>query len=169
MRYIEYRGNFYPDLQTRGNAAKFARPFFDEIVPAGAIGFDVGCHRKEWAIRPDAILVDPAMDPKYHALNLPEMHPKVDYIFSSHALEHVRDRWATVLDYWLENITPGGTLFLYLPNMDEQLYWAFGNEKHVHYFTPDILRKYCLHKGLRHIVTPGADLNSSFYCVICNR
>jgi SAM-dependent methyltransferase len=169
VKYIEYRGRFYPELQTRGNAAKFARPFFDEIVPAGARGYDVGCNRREWAIRPDAELVDPGMDPEYHALNLPAIPGGADYIFSSHALEHVLGSWQRVLDYWLRIIKPAGIVFLYLPNMDEQKYWAFGNEKHIHYLTPEILRGYCEHKGNRYYVTPGCDLNSSFYCLISGR
>src|SRR5690606_21289894 len=83
---VSYDGIDYPALQARGNAAKFAKPLFDEIIPPGSRGYDVGFGRPEWAIRADATLVGDGEE--FHALNLPAMDPMADYLFSSHCLEH---------------------------------------------------------------------------------
>lgn len=163
LQTIRYNHREYPALQTKGNAAQYARPFAQELCSKGE-GFDIGCNRAEWALLPNAILVDPEINPEYHAMNLPNI--KVDWIVSSHMLEHYVGRWQDVVEYWLTKIRPGGILFMYLPNCAYQQYWAWGNKKHVHYLSPSLLREYCEHHGFRHIVTDGYDLNGSFYCVI---
>jgi predicted SAM-dependent methyltransferase len=45
----------------------------------------------------------------------------VDYIYSSHCLEHV-DNWIETLEYWIKNLKDGGILFLYLPDFSQK-YW----------------------------------------------
>lgn len=164
LETVSYDGIDYPALQARGNAAKFARPLFDEVIPPGSRGYDVGFGRPEWAIREDATLVGEGEE--FHALNLPAMDPMADYLFSSHCLEHIPGSWMQTVDYWYSMVRPGGVVFLYLPNMNEQHYWAFGNMKHVHYLAPDIVRDYCRNRRYEHLVTPGCDLNASFYCII---
>lgn len=161
---IHYGGTDYPALQARGNAAKFARPFFDEMVPEGSRGYDVGFGRPEWAIREDAVMVGDGGE--FHALNLPPMEPTADYLFSSHCLEHIPAPVPKVLDYWRSMVRPGGLVFLYLPSMDHQRYWAYGNDKHIHYINESVIEGYCRDRELRACITPGCDLNSSFYCVI---
>lgn len=162
LQTITHNYREYPILQTQGHASKYASAFANEICKG--TGFDIGCNREEWALIPTAILVDPNINPEYHAMNLPNI--TVDYIASSHMLEHYEGRWQDVIDYWLSRIRKGGCVFLYLPNCDYQEYWAYGNKKHVHYLNPSILRGYCEYHGFRHIVTDGYDLNGSFYCVI---
>ena len=44
-----------------------------------------------------------------------------DYVFSSHALEHVHD-WRSVLRQFRRVLRPGGILFLYLPHEDMALW-----------------------------------------------
>lgn len=160
---IIYKGDHYPALQGSGNAARFAKPFFDEFCK-GNNGCDVGCNRLQWSFNPDANLIDPAITHVFNANNLPGRG--YDWIASSHMLEHYTGRWQDVLDYWLDCLSEKGVIFLYLPNMDYQKYWAFGNEKHVHYLNPEILRGYMRDRGLYGFVTDGYDLNGSFYVVI---
>jgi SAM-dependent methyltransferase len=160
---IEYKGKQYPKLQTTGHASRFALPFFKEFCK-GNNGVEVGCNRLQWAFNPDAILVDPEITRVYHALNLPV--GKYDWIASSHMLEHIECRWQDVIEYWMTFLNPGGVIFLYLPNCDEQEYWAMGNKKHVHHTTPYLFRWFCEHGGYKHFVSSGADLNASFYVVI---
>lgn len=157
---IYFGGERYPDIQARGNAAKFAAPAAMELIsPEGKTGYDIGCG--PWKFYPDAIGIDIETDV---AALPPE---RVDYIFSSHFLEHYPGRWQSLLDYWLAKVLkPGGILFLYLPNCDYQKYWAYGNKKHIHYLNPAILRGYCENLGKAFFVTEGYDLNGSFYCVI---
>ncbi|MCK5138719.1 MAG: glycosyltransferase, partial [Thermodesulfovibrionia bacterium] len=52
-------------------------------------------------------------------------HKNLDYIFSSHFLEHVLD-YDAVLEECYESLKPGGILFLYLPHPDNE-YWHPSN------------------------------------------
>lgn len=94
MNTIKYDGVEYPDLQTKGFAAQYAFPFANQIITGE--GFDIGCNRKEWAY-PGAQMIDLVFNDEYDAYNLP--NKKVDYIFSSHCLEHLND-WVGALDHW---------------------------------------------------------------------
>lgn len=153
---LYYKGETYPKFQSEGNAAQFAIPFANQVCKGR--GYDIGCSKLEWSF-PKSIPIDPAMNPEYHAMKLP--YNEVDYIFSSHCLEHV-DHWVNALDYWYENLKKGGVLFLYLPDMS-QVYWRpWHNRKHVHVFTPEILYNYFYDKGFKNIFVSGRDLNNSF-------
>ena len=91
MQIIEFKGEKYPGFQAFGNAAQFAIPYAKYFC--NGIGYDIGCSKLEWAL-PDAIPVDLEFETPWDANNLPDK--KVDYIFSSHCLEHVDD-WAGTL------------------------------------------------------------------------
>lgn len=163
---IEYKGQHYLLHQSQGNASRFAIPFFLEICKGG-MGYDVGFSHEEWKF-PGAIGVDLKNNDERlrDAMNLPDM--MVDYVASSHMLEHYEGRFQDVIEYWLTRIRKGGQIFLYLPNCDYQKYWAWGNKKHIHYLNPAIMKDYCSHlEGItKFFVTEGYDLNGSFYCVI---
>lgn len=62
----------------------------------------------------------------------------MDFVFSSHLLEHLQDTQAVLREWW-RVIKPGGYLILYLPHKD--LYPNVGTEganpDHKHDFTPD--------------------------------
>lgn len=162
---ISYKGKNYPALVNDGNAMQWALPFAKQFCKGA--GYDIGCNRPEWAY-PGAMMVEPSLH-MYDAMKLP--NKEVDYIVSSHVLEHIPERIGTVLEYWLTKIRKEGIIFLYLPNCDYQEYWAFGNTKHIHYLNPAIMKGVCkeLHdNGLieKHFVTEGHDLNYSFYTIL---
>ena len=138
---IEYNGKIYPDHQRNGNAAQFAIPYAKHYCKG--IGYDIGCMKKEWAF-PDAYPIDIAFDDGYHALNLPL--DNVDYIFSSHCLEHIPE-WVNVLEYWHSKLKIGGVLFLYLPHYDQEYWRPWNNKKHKNIFTPKIISNWMIHKG----------------------
>lgn len=162
MNTIKFNGINYPELQSQGFAAQYASPFAKKILKGE--GYDIGCNRLEWAY-PTAKPIDPVLDPKYDAMNLPD--GEVDYIFSSHMAEHFVGNFANLFDYWRSKLKIGGVLFLYLPNYDYQEYWrCWNHRKHIHCFTPKILKDYLSAGGWDNIfVTEGADLNASFYAV----
>lgn len=136
---IDFNGNEYPKLQTTGNAMRFAMPFAEAIIGKGKVGYDIGCKYPEWSY-PNSILIDPSIDAELDAMKLPKM--MVDYIVSSHCLEHLPN-WILALEHWHERLKRGGILFLYLPNMDAQVYWrGWHNKKHIHYLTPNIMSTY---------------------------
>ena len=103
---LSHEGNTYPAFQANGNAARFIMPFAKELLDGD--GYDIGCGNKDWAL-PGAVPIDLAFDDKWDAMNLPD--GEVDYIFSSHCLEHIPD-WVGALDYWSTKLKPGGILFL---------------------------------------------------------
>lgn len=157
IKTVNFLGVDYPEFQTNGNAARFCMPFALEVCKG--IGYDIGCNRSEWSL-PGSILIDPAIDPAHDALDLPAM--KVDYIFSSHCLEHLAN-WVSALDHWTSRLHSGGTLFLYLPD-ESQVYWRpYHNRKHIHQFRPDILRDYLTASNKYHkIFVSGVDAYNSF-------
>lgn len=98
---IEHKKNVYPKFQSNGFAARFAFPFAKEVCKG--VGVDIGCNREEWAF-PGAKMIDPEIDPKMHATNFP--YENLDYIFSSHCLEHLYN-WVDVMDYWYDKLKTG--------------------------------------------------------------
>lgn len=160
---ITFKGHTYPKFQSQGNAAKYAAEFANEVCKG--IGYDIGCNRIEWALK-DAIPVDVALDNNpYDAYNLPAM--SVDFFHSSHVLEHLRD-WVEALDYWHKRLHLGGVLFLYLPDMDTQVYWRpWHNRKHIHYLTPVIMQQYFtdMSDKWENSFVSNTDLNNSFICI----
>lgn len=157
INILEYKGDIYPKFQASGFAARFIFPFANEVCKG--VGFDIGCSKKEWAY-PDSIPIDISFDDEYHALNLPFI--AVDYIFSSHCLEHV-DNWVEVLNYWNNRIIPKGILFLYLPHRSQKYWLPFNNRKHIHYFDQEIIKEYLINtEKYKNIFVSGIDLNNSF-------
>lgn len=158
---IEYKGETYPKFQSEGNAAKFVRQFALEVIkPEGKTGYDIGCNRKDWMFHPSALPIDPNVpDCRFDAYNLPAI--KVDYIFSSHCLEHLRD-WVEALDYWRTRLHEGGVLFLYLPDYLQKYWRVWNNRKHIHTFYPALLRDYLMDRGWKNVFVTGTDLNYSF-------
>lgn len=160
MDKIQFKDKEYLLFQAKGNAAKFAIPFAKEFCTG--IGFDIGCNKKEWSF-PGSIPIDKVIQDEWDALNLPNF--MVDYIFSSHCLEHL-DNWVDTLDYWTERIKKGGILFLYLPHRSQEYWLPFNNRKHIHYFDQDIIVKYLKNtEKYTDIYSSGVDLNHSFIVV----
>lgn len=156
IKVIEYKNKIYPDFQTKGNAAKYIIPFAQESCQG--YGVDVGCNRIEWCY-PGAIPIDPVIDPNVDALNFPQ--EELDYIFSSHCLEHLNN-WVNVLDYWYNKLKTKGVLFLYLPDYSQEYWRPWNNRKHLNIFNGEILRDYMQDRGYENIFVSGIDLNNSF-------
>lgn len=160
MNVVEFDGDIYPELQTKGNAAQFAIPFAKHILSGE--GLDIGCNREEWAF-PGSRMIDLEFEDEYDAYHLPS--GQYDYIFSSHCLEHLED-WVGALDTWSDALKSGGTMFLYLPHYAQKYWRPWNNRKHVSVLTPEMLRDYYESRGFENIlVTEGYDLNHSFYAV----
>ena len=161
MEFISFKGNSYPAFQGMGNAAQFAIPFALHFCKGK--GYDIGFSKEEWKL-PGAIGIDQNLQNGFDANSLPD--EKVDYIFSSHCLEHVDD-WVGTLEYWLSHIRENGVLFLYLPDIS-QVYWRpWHNRKHRHCFTPQILKNFLEDHGCKNILCSGLDLNNSFM-IVCS-
>ena len=155
MQVVEYKGDTYPYFQTIGNASQFAIPFA-KYVCSGS-GYDIGCMKQEWAF-PGATPIDLDFDDPWHADNLPPS--LVDYIFSSHCLEHVPD-WVETMNYWYECIKPGGTLFLYLPDYSQKYWRPWNNRRHKHCFKPDRVCERIVHQCARDIFSNESNNRAS--------
>lgn len=155
---IEFQGEIYPAFQTNGNAARFCIPFALEVCKG--FGYDVGCGKVEWSL-PGSVPVDILLDEKWSAENLP-VNVRVDYIFSSHCLEHVID-WVNVLNKWSAIIRTGGTLFLYLPHYSQKYWRVWNNRKHLNILSPKIMQDYLINSGqYKNIFVSKRDLYNSF-------
>lgn len=152
-----FKSQKYPSFQAQGNAAQFAIPFAKHVCKG--LGVDVGCSKSEWAF-PGSILIDPAIN-EYDALNFPENANNLDYVFSSHCLEHLSN-WVDVLDYWTSKLRSGGVMFLYLPDYSQHYWRPWNNRKHLNIFTPEIVTDYMEHKNYINIFRSGVDLNNAF-------
>jgi SAM-dependent methyltransferase len=144
IEIITYKGKEYPLFQSKGFASKFAIPYAEQLCKGE--GYDIGCMKKEWSF-PGSIPIDGSFNDGYHATNLPK---KVDYIFSSHCLEHIPN-WVDVLDYWYDMLNSNGVLFLYLPDYSQQYWRPWNNRKHVNIFSPQIIEDYMKDKGYTKI------------------
>jgi SAM-dependent methyltransferase len=156
---IEYNGKQYPDFQAEGNASQFAIPFAKKFCKG--VGYDIGCNRLSWSL-PDSIPIDLNFNDGYDAYNL--AYGAVDYIYSSHCLEHLTD-WITALDYWTSKLKVGGVLFLYLPHYNQEYWRPWNNRKHLHIFTSEIIKDYMVARGYINIFNSDRDLNDSFMIV----
>ena len=155
---LRYKNKFYPAFQSEGNAAQFAIPFARKVCRGK--GYDIGCKKADWKL-PGAIPIDPVIDSRTDAYKLPD--ELVDFIFSSHCLEHLED-WVKALDYWHTKLVPGGVLFLYLPHFDQEYWRPWNNKKHKHAFTPEIIEAYMKDKYAK-VYCSGKDLNDSFMVI----
>lgn len=156
MNTILFKNSKYPTFQTLGNSAQFAVPYALHFCKGK--GYDIGFCKEEWKF-PGAIGIDSSLNNEYHAMNLPEKD--MDYIFSSHCLEHVSD-WVSTLEYWISSIKKSGVLFLYLPDFSQKYWRPWHNRKHIHCFTSEIIKEFLEDHNCENIFVSGIDLNNSF-------
>lgn len=162
METVEYENEIYPKFQTNGNSSRFIMPIAVEVCKG--IGYDIGFSKKEWKM-PNATGID--INDKsndFDANNLPT--EKVDFIFSSHCLEHV-DNWVITLEYWISKIKNNGVLFLYLPDFSQKYWRPWNNRKHKHCLSPELLKTFLVDKKMNNIFCSGIDLNNSF-SIMCS-
>lgn len=166
---IEFKGDIYPKFQSEGNAAQFAIPFAKHFCKG--VGYDIGYNKPEWKF-PGSVGIDDGKiidvsgvecsSVVWNATNLP--HGDMDYIFSSHMLEHIPN-WVDVLDYWATKLKSGGVLFLYLPHPEQKYWLPWSNRKHLNIFHPNDLKQYFLDNNFKNIFLSERDLNHSFMIV----
>jgi len=163
MELIFFENEKYPYFQSIGNASQFSIPFAQYFCKGK--GYDIGFCREEWKLS-NAIGIDICLNNGYHANRLPE-EEEVDFIYSSHCLEHV-DNWIETLELWISKIKKGGILFLYLPDFSQKYWRPWNNRKHKHCFTPNIIETFLKDKNMNNILISGIDLNNSFM-VVCEK
>jgi SAM-dependent methyltransferase len=98
----------YPGYLHHGEAAAFCR--YHAQRHCRGRGVDVGAGR--WPF-PGAHPVEDGAEE--NAYRLKAADDSLDYVFSSHCLEHL-ERWRDALREWRRVLQPGGILYLYLPH-----------------------------------------------------
>ena len=100
-----YRGEFYPDYLTVGGAGHAI--FRTALKYCRGAGLDVGAGH--WPL-PGATPVDTQRGEG--RLNAVEdfADASMDFVFSSHCLEHIED-WGAALKLWIHKLKPGGGAF----------------------------------------------------------
>lgn len=160
---ITFKNKTYPAFQSRGFASKYVFEFAKEFITPEMSVVDIGFSKDEWRFK-NAYGVDPSAIPKHgDAMNF--IGDDIwDAIFSSHCLEHIKENWYNVLDYWLTKIKVGGIIFLYLPHKSQEYWLPENNRKHVHSFDGEEIEKYLTSLG-HEVIHSGIDLNNSFVLV----
>ncbi len=119
---------------------------------------------------PGAIALDAARGPgKERSIGDFEAS-SLDYVFSSHCLEHIA-AWEGELDLWITKLRSGGVLFLYLPHPDCGL-WEPGSPMvgggHRWSPTPEGIRAALEARGMTTLaLDAGPDAMQSFH--VCAR
>jgi hypothetical protein len=163
IEVINFEGANYPAFQANGGASIWCRAFAQELCCGE--GLDIGYSKEKWML-PGAIGIEPSIDPTYHAMHLPVKKGGWDYIHSSHSLEHVKESWTNVLDYWISMLKHRGVLFLYLPHISQKYWNIDSNRKHIHQFDGSEIKQYLsLKTNMKNIFVSGVDLNNSFIVI----
>ena len=185
---IKFQDKSYPKFQSEHFAAQFVFPFADKILKG--IGFDIGYKKIRWILsntkERDVIGVENnrelrwnsskadeliatmrTEETKFDACFLPVFDDPIDFIFSSHCLEHIAAPPFEVLNYWYTQLaTEGGALFLYLPDFSQKYWRPWHNSKHKHVITRKIIKTYLNESGKwTNVFVSGVDLNNSFVAI----
>jgi hypothetical protein len=165
MKLINFMDKDYPEFLAQGNHAQYILPIAKQVLKGKNLGVDVGCKKPAWAF-PGAILADIDLpENPWHANNLPR-EGELEYIFSSHCLEHINN-WEETLQYWYKSLCVGGIMFIYLPHMDNE-YWDtrfMTTRRHVNNFSPEQLKYYLNYKlNMKNVFASSRDAAYSF-CV----
>lgn len=157
----EFEGEFYPDYLTVGGAGHAIFPRALELCRGRGIDIGAGF----WPL-PGATPVDTARGPGASHLIEDFEEGSLDYVFSSHCLEHIED-WRGALREWIGKLKPGGVLFLYLPHPSCAI-WRPGSpmvgEGHKWQPTPDVVREAVTALGCEvEAQDEGPDIMRSFH------
>jgi len=151
----EYDGALYPDYLKRGNAMQYIAPVALQFCQGR--GLDVGCGH--WPLA-GAIPVERSNGGD--AMDLPAGW--WDFIFSSHALEHLSDPVGALL-HWQQRLRQGGVLFLYLPAPEMKYWQPTRNRRHLHSWAPPQMAEILRDLGFVNVLHGERDLVWSFACV----
>lgn len=160
--YFKYKGDLYPEYLNKGNAMSF---IFDKAKLAClGKGLDIGA--SSWSL-PGAIPVQDERGQNAYALDNFQ-DGELDYIFSSHCLEHL-ERWQEALRLWIRKIKIGGIIFLYLPH-DSMKLWRKGGPwvGYAHKWVPTaaVINKFLEKNGMEiSEYVPDKDKHWCFYII----
>jgi len=160
-----YKGGFYPDYLTVGGAGYAI--FREALKYCQGEGVDVGAGL--WPL-PGAIPVDAGRGPGLGKSIGDFSDGCLDYVFSSHCLEHIED-WGPILAEWIRKLKREGIIFLYLPHPACAIWHPgspFVGDGHKWVPTPEILKKSLAQLGCE-IVHSDDGPDAMFSFSVCGR
>ncbi|MBI1975581.1 MAG: methyltransferase domain-containing protein [Candidatus Vogelbacteria bacterium] len=109
--FRQYKGELYPEHLFHKKAMTYVYPLAAKYCTGD--GLDIGAGA--WPL-PGAVPIENASNENAYCLDR-FADGSLDYVFSSHCLEHL-DHWQEALRLWMRKLKTGGALFLYLPHRD---------------------------------------------------
>jgi SAM-dependent methyltransferase len=160
--FFKYKGEIYPDYLNKGNSVSF---IFDKAKGyCQGKGIDVGAGSGPL---PGSIPIENEEEQNAYKLDK-FLDGSLDYVFSSHCLEHL-DNWKDALSLWIRKLKTNGILFLYLPHESMHLWNPGGpwvGNRHKWIPTYKIISKYLVDNMMDIIeFNPGKDEYWSFHII----
>lgn len=177
----EVKVQIVPEFITKGGHTKFIRPIAQQVC--NGIGLDIGCNRIDWKLYPsdvecigidvNKVIIDAEYEWPVDAMNVEcvmEYFDKysdesVDYIYSSHCLEHLYN-YVEAFEYWTSKLETNGVLFLYLPH-PKCKYWnahLMPTQKHIHTLEPEYMKELFYKNKFKNVFCSEMDMAYS-YCI----
>lgn len=155
----EYKGRMYPAYLKAGPGSRFIEEFARFYCRGEGINIGYGSDAGK-IFKDDCLFLDIKDGIDCTELKI----DPVDFIFSSHCLEHLLD-WKRVLVNWSQCLRIGGCLFLYLPHFDMEYWRPENNKKHKAIIFPNDLESHLSNLGFDPLFVTGRDLYWSYCCV----
>ena len=131
-KYYKYHGEVYPEYLMHGNAMRFICDIANKYCQGN--GIDIGAG--QWPLE-GAIPIEDKEEQNAYNLDYFEDN-SLDYIFSSHCLEHL-EQWKDALKLWIRKLKIRGVLFLYLPHESMKMWRPSGPwARHHHLWIPTV-------------------------------
>tara|TARA_B100000925_G_scaffold291752_1_gene281191 strand:- start:11480 stop:12073 length:594 start_codon:yes stop_codon:yes gene_type:complete len=152
----------YPEYMKRGNAAKFITPIAQQFCIGD--GVDIGASK--WPVF-SARAIDNNENENAYKIN--EKDESLDYIFSSHLLEHL-DEPAKALKEWSRVLKKDGHIFIYVPHPACEMWNSKILSHHIWDPSPTELRSIVSNLNTLEIVAqdPSPDAYLSHY-IACRK
>lgn len=156
-----YKGGFYPDYLTLGGASHAISRTALQFCKGKGVDVGAGAWPLDGAVPVDSLRGPGA------GRSMGEFEDNsLDYVFSSHCLEHIED-WEESLQEWLKKVRIGGVIFLYLPHPDCAIWHPgspFVGKGHKWVPTPWVIKRALRELGCKVIqCDDGPDAMWSFY------
>jgi len=158
--FFEYKGISYPEYLKEGPGSRFITEFAKEFCKGKGINIGYGSDK----VFDNCILFD--IKDGYDCNSIPYIDDmSLDFVFSSHTLEHMND-WQYSLNDWHKKLKKDGCLFLYLPHYTMEYWKPENNKKHKHILFPEDIKHFLSNTlEMKNVIVTGVDLYWS-YCAV---